>query len=128
MMDQWLNKTLERIQSEQKVVDMALHTKLTHEMQLDFAGKAYELRWPRGSRITPDQLLLARREEDDRDTAWHTFQRIQENLIRGGLPFEGTNGKEVFTSHTTPITQVDRNVAINVALWTYMNEYIKRGK
>lgn len=125
MVGEWMDKVFDDIQSEQKFIDMALHTKMSHEYQLEFAEKAYVLRWSKGARVEPSQLLLARREEDDRDTVWHTFQRIQENLIRGGVEFEDTNGRETYRSLTTSITQVDRNVAINVALWNYMRKYIK---
>lgn len=36
--------------------------------------------------VTVSQLLTSRRHEDSRDDLWTVFNRLQENLIKGGLP------------------------------------------
>ena len=69
--------------------------------------------------ITPDQLLEARRAEDTGTTLWHTFQRVQENLTRGGLSGRTTTGRRM---QTRPIEAIDRSVALNRALWILAEE------
>lgn len=42
--------------------------------------------------MTESQLLAPRRWQDESGDLWTTYQRIQENLIKGGL--NGRNAKE----------------------------------
>ncbi|MGU7843786.1 DUF932 domain-containing protein [Burkholderia sp. AW33-5] len=64
--------------------------------------------------ITPDQLLRARRIEDRNDDLWTTFNRIQENMIRGGLRGRSATGR---TMRTREVAGIDQNVKLNRALW-----------
>jgi hypothetical protein len=64
--------------------------------------------------ITPDQLLRARRTEDRNDDLWTTFNRIQENMIRGGLRGRSATGR---TMTTREVAGIDQNVKLNRALW-----------
>jgi hypothetical protein len=83
-------------------IDAMRRTEIDHEQAIDFAYNAASLRWEmmpsqdeiataddplRGSyadRRTARDLLRAYRREDAQPTAWHTFNRAQEALIRGG--------------------------------------------
>ena len=75
------------------------HTEAMKALQLQppeeiaFATAALALRFgERGGRnrrapagpVTPEQLIEARRPEDIGHSLWTTFQRVQENVIRGG--------------------------------------------
>jgi hypothetical protein len=46
--------------------------------------------------------------------AGHTYQRIQENLIKGGLSGRTTQGKR---AHTRAVKGIDGDVKLNRALW-----------
>jgi hypothetical protein len=55
-----------------------------------FAEAAHTLRFADGdgkatTPITPEQLLVPRRDEDHGKDLWHTFNVIQENTLKGGL-------------------------------------------
>jgi hypothetical protein len=60
-------------------------------------------------------LLRARRTEDTNPDLWTTFNRIQENLVRGGIPGRTADGRR---TRTREVTAIDSNVKLNRALWT----------
>ncbi|MBN3807442.1 DUF945 domain-containing protein, partial [Paraburkholderia sp. Ac-20336] len=64
--------------------------------------------------ITENQLLAPRRFEDRRDDLWTVFNRVQENLTKGGLHGRSRTGRAM---STRPITGIDENVKLNRALW-----------
>ena len=64
--------------------------------------------------ITEKQVLSPRRFDDNRSDLWSTFNRVQENLVKGGLVGRTTNGRP---QRTRPIQGIDQNVRLNRALW-----------
>jgi len=85
--------------------------------QLALANAALDVRYdPEEHRpIEPEQINTPRRFEDRGDDLWTTFNRIQENLIRGGLSGHNRNGRRLTTR---PIAGVSENIRLNRALWT----------
>lgn len=69
--------------------------------------------------VTAEQLLQARRFEDAGDGLWGTFQRVQENTIRGGLAGRSANGRAMTTRG---VGSIDRSVSLNRALWVLAEE------
>ncbi|MGM7873795.1 DUF932 domain-containing protein [Yersinia enterocolitica] len=64
--------------------------------------------------VTPAQVLTPRRYEDYSDDLWTTYQRIQENLIKGGLSGRSAKGGR---THTRAVRGIDGDVKLNRALW-----------
>lgn len=64
--------------------------------------------------VTESQLLAPRRWQDESDDLWTTYQRIQENLIKGGLNGRTAKGGR---THTRAIKGIDGDVRLNRALW-----------
>lgn len=64
--------------------------------------------------ITESQILRPRRFDDNRKDLWSTFNRVQENLIKGGLAGRSGNGRQ---QRTRPVQGIDQNVRLNRALW-----------
>ncbi|MEA9980016.1 DUF932 domain-containing protein, partial [Pseudomonas sp. RTS4] len=64
--------------------------------------------------ITPSQLLLPRRREDRSDDLWTTFNRVQENVIKGGLDGRNKKGRR---TKTRAVNGIDQDVKLNRALW-----------
>ncbi|MGF6482325.1 DUF932 domain-containing protein [Paraburkholderia sp. JPY419] len=64
--------------------------------------------------VTESELLVPRRFEDHRDDLWTVFNRVQENLMNGGLHGRSRSGRAI---STRPITGIDQNVKLNRALW-----------
>jgi len=64
--------------------------------------------------VTESQILSPRRWQDESNDLWTTYQRIQENLIKGGLSGRTTKGKR---AHTRAVKGIDGDVKLNRALW-----------
>lgn len=90
-----------------------------------FAKAALSLRYPLDefgnstSPIQPEQLLEARRHEDQDGSLWTTFNTVQENFMRGGLRGYTANHKR---TSTRAIKSVTEDVRINKALWLLAEE------
>ena len=72
--------------------------------------------------ITVEQLVEPRRPEDVGRSLWTTFQRVQENAMRGGLAGRSVQGRRI---RTRPVASIDRSVSINRALWILAEEMKK---
>ena len=84
-----------------------------------FAAAAAALRWDIAEGEAPpigiDRLLAAHRQDDVKPDLWTTFNRVQENMIRGGQRGRAANGRR-FT--VRPVEAIDGNVKLNRALWS----------
>lgn len=104
-----------------KVVDMKL-IHLDEEEQQIFARAALTLRYDnqvQPAPVTETQLLDPRRSDDRHSDLWTTFNRVQENIIKGGLVGRAADGKR---TTTRPITSIDNNIKLNRALWVLAEE------
>ncbi len=72
--------------------------------------------------ITETQLLRPRRREDFSSDLWTTFNRVQENLIRGGLRGRSATGQ---VSTTREVKGIDQSIKLNRALWILTEEMRK---
>lgn len=72
--------------------------------------------------ITENQILRPKRMEDRSDDLWTTFNRVQENLIRGGLRGRSATGQ---VSTTREVKGIDQNIKLNRALWVLAEEMRK---
>jgi len=79
-----------------------------------FAQAALALRWPHGAPVGPREVLAARRPEDAPETLWHVYNRIQENLLRGGMTGRSRSGRPM---RVRPLRSAARTVALDAALW-----------
>jgi len=72
--------------------------------------------------VTAAQLSEARRIEDAGHDLWSTFQRVQENVMRGGQSGRTVQGRR---QQTRPVGSIDRGVSLNRALWMLAEEMRK---
>lgn len=97
---------------------------LNRDERRAFAAAAIPLRFPvdveqnKVAPVEPEALLAIHRDEDRDPSLWTTFNVIQENVIRGGLSYQGRNadGRRV-QRHTRAVRSVDGNVNLNRSLW-----------
>jgi len=87
-----------------------------------FAAAALQLRYGDEAPVQSSKLLALRRWEDNRDDLWTTFNRVQENMLKGGLGGRTSNGRRMSTRAVSGVTE---NVKLNAALWTLADEYAK---
>lgn len=97
---------------------------LKSEHQQTFARAALQLRYDPEENvpIEPGQLNQVRRSEDRGSDLWRTFNRVQENLTKGGLHGHNANGKRMTTRE---VKGVSENIRLNRALWTLAEEMAK---
>lgn len=60
-------------------------------------------------------ILEARRDQDNHNTLWHTYNRVQENLIKGGFQV----GERQARGITNPMT----DLVLNQGLWQLAEEF-----
>ena len=72
--------------------------------------------------VTPEQIITPRRWEDKQNDLWTTWQRVQENMIKGGLSGRSASGKN---TRTRAITGIDGDIRINKALWVIAEQFRK---
>jgi hypothetical protein len=114
------------------------HTEAMKALQLEapeeiaFATAALALRFGersveeagghRPAPVTAEQLNEARRIEDVGHNLWATFQRVSENVMRGGQQGRSSKGRRL---QTRPVAAIDRSVSLNRALWMLAEEMRK---
>lgn len=74
--------------------------------------------------LTPEDVLHVRRRADQSSDLWTTYQRVQENMSKGGLWAKSEKGRY---SRTRAVTGIDGDVKLNRALWE-MAEMMKKLK
>ncbi|EOZ4637407.1 DUF932 domain-containing protein [Enterobacter cloacae] len=75
--------------------------------------------------VTESQILSPRRWQDERNDLWTTCQRIQENLMKGGLPGRTAKGKR---ARTRGVNGIDSDVKLNRALWVMAESLLENLK
>ena len=99
-------------------------TELDRDEALLFAQGAlyqrYGQDWEQLSPVSIDSILAARRPEDQQRDLWHVFNRIQENLLKGGIPGRAASGRRV---RPRAIRSVQEDVRLNRALWQLAEQF-----
>lgn len=91
-------------------------TELTEQQQQELARAAANIRW---KKLDPtesvDSLLTANRPEDAANDLWSVFNRIQENMIRGGV--------EVKKRKVKTINSINTELRLNEQLFALTSQY-----
>jgi hypothetical protein len=113
----------ERFETLAGQIEQMEQRRLPKDEQLQFAERALELRFPKEVRsgLEPAQVLTCRRVEDVGDDLWRVTNRIQENLLRGGLMGRTATGRLM---RTRSITAIAEDVRINSGLWDMAMEVL----
>ena len=103
---------------------------VSRDEQIAFAEAAAVLRFEDESPVNAQALLVPRRQSDTGNDLWTCFNRVQENVIRGGVAYtvkqEQPNGGSRISHRTTrPVRSVDGDVRLNRALWTLTEQMAK---
>ncbi len=110
-------------------------TIVTYKDQLDMAYEAARLRLGDGfEKVLAPELLLTPRRHDDIGyraggpaTLWQAFNRIQENVIKGGVrlrPQPSLNGMRPARRHLRAVNGIDGNTQLNRDLWDMAARYV----
>lgn len=106
------------------MVDRWKGIKLDKEEQRVFAHAAKLIQWDGEHTLREEALLYTRRKEDAKEDLWTTFNKVQENMIKGGLPYlkKDEEGRAIGRQRTRGISSVQENNRVNKALWTLTAE------
>lgn len=101
------------------VVDEMKSITLTRDEQDAFTRAALPLRFEGEAPVTVEQINYARRSQDQGADLWRTFNRVQENLLQGGvLGRKRDANNRIRRRRTRAVNGVDGNVKLNRALFT----------
>ncbi len=91
--------------------------------QVDFASRALAIRYEDVTQagMQPSVLLAPRRPDDVGDDLWRVLNRVQENLLRGGLSRRSASGR---LTRTRRISSIREDVRINSRLWELASEVL----
>jgi hypothetical protein len=97
--------------------------RLSEEEQIAFAERALTLRYPDSGQagMAASQLLNCRRPEDAGNDLYSILNRVQENLLRGGLTRRSAGGRLV---RMRRITSIREDLRINTGLWDVAAEVL----
>ena len=90
--------------------------------QIDFANEALKLHFIASSRqwFKAGDFLAARNSEDENnDSLWSTFNRVQENIYKGGIVVRNPKRK----IHSKGISSISKSISFNRELWDLAKEY-----
>ena len=104
-------------------VDAMRKTLMTEKSARLFAEAALALRPERAGVIDPVTLLNTRRTEDEGLDVWRVYNRVQENMMRGGQHGITANNRAVVTRG---VTGINGDLKINSGLWTLAMEAIAK--
>jgi len=113
-------KLLEHVPAITARVELFKQRQLDVPEKNAFAEAALRLRFETVNEapISASKLLDTRRYEDKGDDLWHTLNRVQENLIRGGQrDFSRCRHDGRRFPHTRAIAGLDQNIRLNRELW-----------
>lgn len=108
------HKVFERIEDYRQ-------TFLDHPQYLEMVEKALALRYPEDELALDPELVLSPRRSSDRDQDLYTTWNImQENILKGGLPGRQRNGR---TRNSSPLSNIERSNKLNRELWNLLEDY-----
>jgi hypothetical protein len=99
---------------------------LDYSEQVGFAARAIEIRYGAeevGAR--PSDILRARRTEDRGDDLWHVFNRVQENIVKGGYEVVRPKlGWQIGQQRAKEIKAIDGLISVNTKLWAAADDLV----
>ena len=116
-------KVLENTNAIVDRIDSYKAITLAPQEQEVFANAALHLRWEEDKApVTAEGLLNVTRYQDAKPDLWTTFNRVQENMIKGGVAGRTARGRRMTTRG---VAGVNENVKLNRALWTLADGFAK---
>ena len=89
----------------------------------EFAKQAIDARFG-GAQVTGielSELLKAERDEDDGNTLWKVFNRVQEKIVGGSFTYVNEEGK---LRKARPIKNFQQDMALNGQLWEIAEQFV----
>jgi hypothetical protein len=105
------------VEEQAEQVDRFRATRLLPAEAKLFADAAIDVRFEeRPAGLRTEQVLAARRYADNGDDLWSVTNRIQENLVQGGLSWRDAGRGRRHSSRA--VTGISQDTKLNQAIWT----------
>jgi hypothetical protein len=111
-------KVIESARESARRTELFMNKIISPVEQKEFAMRAIEMR---GMHVDVEQVLRPRRSEDAGNDLWRVFNRIQENIMKGGLEGLSESGRRIRTQGLNSMGPVFRT---NVNLWAMAEQYL----
>jgi hypothetical protein len=117
-LDEALAEATGRLDNAQGMIEEWKDIQLSYMDRVQFANEALTLRNPDAKPIMSTPLLDIRRDEDHGNDLWTVFNRVQENLVQGGV-------RGIFHPRRTlrAIRGVTSNQELNQGLWALATRF-----
>ena len=139
--EQMLTQTVERLPALMDRIQQMKSKEMSHLAQMELAVRAAETRWKWTTELddvkptkgsfatghTVSGLLRVQREADAYANSWVVYNRIQENIIRGGAmikSFSERNADGIYRK-SRPVNSVTENVRVNRELWNAAEQVLQ---
>ena len=111
-------KVIEAARLSAQRIERFMTRTMTLVDELEFAERAKEIK---ALNVSNDELLKVRRPEDDKNDLWTVFNRVQENIMRGGLEGVSAQGRRI---RTGGVRSMGSTLKVNTSLWELAEEYV----
>jgi hypothetical protein len=92
---------------------------LTPSQQRSFARQAVVERWGEDRWVDLSEVLGIRRVADKGSDLWTVFNKVQENLLEGGIITSTTDSQgRIKLNKTRKVKSIDENLRVNKMLWS----------
>lgn len=119
-----VNQAVEALPDVVQKINTLSERVMTAKEQAEFAKKALQVRMGEERECTDEevrQILQSTRKEDDGNTLWKVFNRVQEHLVKGG--FESTTATGG-ARKVRKITNILKDLELNQNLWSLTEQYV----
>lgn len=108
----FIRRAAESLRKTHELVEPMMARKTSAPERSVFASLVMESRWAGYPKVpvTPAMILKARRAEDEGDDLWRVANRVQENVVRGGLV-------SVLGRRTHGVESFYGNITVNQLIW-----------
>jgi hypothetical protein len=104
-------------------MNMFITKTMTENEMKAFAQQAIDARFG-GAKVTGielEELLAVERNEDNGNTLWKVFNRVQEKIVGGSFTYVNEEGK---LRKARPIKNFQQDMALNGQLWEIAEQFI----
>ena len=97
---------------------------LTDSEVIQYGKIASQRHFGEDRNISIENLLNVRRAADDGNELWKVFNRVQENILKGGILTSRRVDDKIIVNKTREIKSVDTNIKLNKMLWGLTEEWL----
>lgn len=126
IINEFMKGIQERVANVYSTIEQRQATQMTELQQIEFAREAIQLRFPNRDSLPKAELVLVpRRSQDQGDSVWNVFNRVQEHLVQcDRIEIPWTNKHGVEKTRKPKALSTLNSVQFNEQLWNASSRYV----